>query len=254
MQRAKPLHEQIANTLRDRIAYGVYPEYGMLPPELALCAEFGCSRHTMREALKTLVGEGLLVRRAGHGTTVAPRPAPGGPWGVHTLTDLIGEYATEGTRGQIFVLKRGLVPARTVPFAAGLFKISATGSVYGIQRLITLKSGPAAYARLYTPVRYASRIPKDEIGTIALIDQIEEYCRIRVFRARQVASAVEADGEVATILGVRKGTALLKLRRTYLDRNDIPIEYTENFARPDRYEQTVDFYREESIDDSQAEI
>lgn len=240
MQRARTMHEQIANTLRDRIAYGVYPESQMLPPELLLCAEFSCSRHTVREAMKTLVAEHLIVRKAGRGTIVAPRSATGGTWGVRSINDLIGEF----THSQIVVLKRGAVSARTVPAVAELFGLRASGSLYGIQRIISLKSGPTAYHRLYTLVRYASRIPKEELGSATLIGQIEKYCRIRAFRTRQIATATEAEGEVAKLLGVRKGAAMLKLRRTYLNRDDEPIEYTELICRPDRYEQTVDFYRE----------
>lgn len=240
MQRARTMHEQIANTLRDRIAYGVYPENQMLPPELLLCAEFGCSRHTIREAMKALVAEHLIVRKAGRGTIVAPRSATGGKWGVRSLNDLIGEF----THSQIVLLKRGVVSARTLPGVAELFGLRPSGSLYSIQRVISLKSGPTAYHRLVTHVRYASRIPKDEIGSATLIGQIEKYCRVRAFRTRQIATAVEADSEVAKMLGVRKGAAMLKLRRTYLDRDDEPIEYTELVCRPDRYEQTVDFYRD----------
>ena len=234
------MHEQIANTLRDRIAYGVYPERQMLPPELLLCAEFGCSRHTMREAMKALVAEKLIVRRAGHGTVVAPRSASGGAWGVRSISDLVGEF----NQSQIVVLKRGVISARTVPAVAELFGLRPNGSVYAIQRIINLRSGPTAYHRLYTLVRYASHIPKEEIGTQPLIGQIEKYCRVRAFRTRQVASAIEAEGDVAKMLGVRKGAAMLRLRRTYLNRDDEPIEYTELICRADRYEQTVDFYRD----------
>lgn len=244
MQRAKTLHEQIANTIRDRIAMGIYPENEMLPPEMLLCSEFGCSRHTIREAMKTLVGERLMVRKAGLGTIVAPRPASGGPWGIQSISDLIGEFLGKGSKSQIVVLKHGLAPARTVPSVAELFGLRPTASVYAIQRLISQKSGPIAFHRLWTHLRFARRIPKDIIGTQPLIEQIEEHCRVRAVRTRQVASAVEAEGEIAKILGVRKGTALLQLRRTYLDRSDAPIEHTELLCRPDRYEQTVDFYRD----------
>ena len=52
------------------------------------------------------------------------------------------------------------------------------------------------------------------------------------------------DADVAKLLGVRKGTPMLTLRRTYLSHDDQPIEYTELVCRSDRYAQTVDFYRE----------
>jgi GntR family transcriptional regulator len=239
-KRPKTMYEQIAGTLRDRIAYGVYPENQMLPPEMLLLAEFNVSRHTIREAMKELVAEGLIERKAGRGTIVSPRSKTGGSWGVRSINDLIGEF----TDSEIVVLKRHPVSARSVPEVAALFELRPSGSLFFIQRVIKLRSGPVALHRLYTLVKYASRIPKDELGTKPLIGQIEEYCRVQAFRTRQVATAAEADGETAKLLGVRKGTAVLKLRRTYLSRDDDPIEYTELVCRPDRYEQTVDFYRD----------
>jgi GntR family transcriptional regulator len=239
-KRGKTMYEQIAGTLRDRIAYGVYPEGQMLPPEMLLLAEFNVSRHTIREAMKALVAEGLIERKAGRGTIVSPKSKTGGAWGVRSLNDLVGEF----TESQIVVLKRTIISARSAPDVAALFDLRPTGSLFFIQRVIKLKPGPVALHRLYTLVRYASRIPKEEIGTKPLIGQIEEYCRVQAFRTRQVATATEADAEVAKMLGMRKGTAVLKLRRTYLSRDDEPIEYTELLCRPDRYEQTVDFYRE----------
>jgi GntR family transcriptional regulator len=234
------MHAQIANVLRDRIVFGVYPDGLLLPPEILLCAEFKCSRHTIREAMKTLVNERLIRRRAGHGTIASPKGAASEAWGVRSINDLIGEF----TDSQIVLLKRGPVSARVASAAAELFGLRANGSLYAIQRVITLKQGPTAHHRLYTLPKYAARIPKELLGHDTLIGQIERFCKVRAFRTRQVASAIEADGDDAKILGVRKGAPMLKLRRTYLDRDDAPIEYTELVCRPDRYEQTVDFYRD----------
>lgn len=240
VKRGKTMYEQIANTLRDRISYGVYVENQILPPEMLLLAEFNVSRHTIREAMKALVAEGLIERRAGRGTVVSPRSRLGGKWGVRSINDLIGEF----NDSQIVVLKRGIVAARSFPQIAELFSLRPSDSLYSIQRVINLKQGPTAFHRLFTLVRYASRIPKDELGYKPLIGQIEQYCRVQAFRTHQVASATEASPDVAKLLGVRRGTPMLTLKRTYLSHDDQPVEYTELVCRPDRYEQTVDFYRE----------
>lgn len=239
-RRGKTMHEQIAGTLRDRISYGVYPEGQLLPPEMLLVSEFDCSRHTVREAMKALVGEGLIARRAGRGTMVAARPTLTGTWGVRSLNDLIGEF----TDSQVVVLKRAAVKVRAFPAVRQVFELGPNASIFHIQRVMSLRCGPTALHRLFTLVRYASRIPKHELGYKPLIGQIEAYCNVQAYLTRQVATAVEADGETTNLLGVHKGTAMLKLRRTYLTRDEEPIEYTELICRPDRYEQTVDFYRE----------
>ncbi|MCL4542982.1 MAG: substrate-binding domain-containing protein [Chloroflexi bacterium] len=73
----RPLHQQVAAALRKRLASGEFSPGATLPSELVLQQEYGVSRATVRHALETLQREGLLQRRAGQGTYVAPSgPTP----------------------------------------------------------------------------------------------------------------------------------------------------------------------------------
>ena len=80
--RGTTMYEQVANILRDRISYGIYPKNELLPPEMLLLAEFNVSRHTIREAMRMLVDEGLIERSPGRGTIVSPSSAGSGNWGL----------------------------------------------------------------------------------------------------------------------------------------------------------------------------
>ena len=236
------MYEQVANILRDRIAYGIYPKNELLPPEMLLLAEFNVSRHTIREAMRMLVNEGLIARSPGRGTMVSPASRASGNWGIKSINDLVGEF----NESQIVVLKRAVVPTRSFPQIAELLRIRRNSSLFHIQRVMNMKEGPIALHRLFTHVKYSSRLPKEKIGHEPLIGLIEEHCRVQAFRTRQVASAIAADAEVAKLLGVRIGSPMLLLRRIYMSHDDAPIEYTELICRPDRYHQTVDFYRTDS--------
>ena len=140
-------------------------------------------------------------------------------------------------------MKRAVAAARTFPRIAELLGIRKNGSLFHIQRVMNMKEGPIALHRLFTHVKYSSRLPKEKIGHETLIGLIEEYCHVQAFRTRQVASAIAADAEASKLLGVRIGSPMLMLKRMYLTNDDVPIEYTELVCRPDRYHQTVDFYR-----------
>lgn len=61
---------QIARTLQTRIQSGEYPPDSLLPTEQQLCSCFGVSRQTIRQALQTLVDQGLIQRRQGSGSRV----------------------------------------------------------------------------------------------------------------------------------------------------------------------------------------
>src|SRR5918997_5092226 len=69
-----PLYHQAAGVLEQAIEDGRLPRGTRLVSELDLAEQLGISRPTMRAAIKQLVDKGLLIRRRGIGTTVAPRP------------------------------------------------------------------------------------------------------------------------------------------------------------------------------------
>ena len=87
---------QAAQTIQQWIAQGLYPAGAMLPSQRELAEQLAVSRTSLREALSTLQGVGLVVSRPGKGMYVvdAPAgpatPAPGG-WrfaATHSLTDV----------------------------------------------------------------------------------------------------------------------------------------------------------------------
>jgi len=238
-KRRDTLHEQTARVLRDRIHTGIYPVNELLPPEIMLLAEFGVSRHTIRSAMQALVEEGLIERRPGRGTIVSPR-SKDVTWGLKSIGDLVGEFDAN----QITRLKSGAIRASSQPEIAEMFGLKKSTTLFHVQRMISDERGSLALHNLYTLNKYAARLPSERIGYEPLIGMIEEFCRIEAVRTRQVASAAPASADVAKMLGVRAGSPLLVLRRTYVDRDDAPIEHTELLCRGDRYEQTVDFLRE----------
>jgi GntR family transcriptional regulator len=74
-----PLYKAAETELVRRIRSGEWEVGRRLPNEFVLAEEFGVSQGTMRRALMSLEGMGLLSRKPGRGTLVsAPRPAPNG--------------------------------------------------------------------------------------------------------------------------------------------------------------------------------
>ncbi|HKU69298.1 MAG TPA: GntR family transcriptional regulator, partial [Burkholderiales bacterium] len=75
-RRRAPRYSSIADTLRSAIARGRYKVGSCLPTELELCRMFDASRHTVREALRALTAEQLIVRRQRAGSTVLAAHSP----------------------------------------------------------------------------------------------------------------------------------------------------------------------------------
>ncbi|UDF05716.1 GntR family transcriptional regulator [Asticcacaulis sp. AND118] len=69
----QPLHLQLTRLLRETITRADMVAEEPIPPERQLAEALDVSRVTVRKALTQLTGEGLLNRRRGAGTFVAPR-------------------------------------------------------------------------------------------------------------------------------------------------------------------------------------
>jgi len=71
------LYQRISDQLLDEIRDGRFSVGTNLPTEMALCAQFGVGRHTVREAVRKLTDLGVVERRRRAGTTVVrqhPKP------------------------------------------------------------------------------------------------------------------------------------------------------------------------------------
>ena len=70
-----PPYEQLRGQLAAMIETGTLPAETQLPPIRQLAADLGLATGTVARAYRELEGEGLVVSRVRHGTTVVPRPA-----------------------------------------------------------------------------------------------------------------------------------------------------------------------------------
>jgi DNA-binding GntR family transcriptional regulator len=73
--RGRPLLADVVRSeLKRLILGGEFPVGSKLPNEDRLCERFGVSRVTIREAVRGLIEDGLVLRRHGSGTYVTRRP------------------------------------------------------------------------------------------------------------------------------------------------------------------------------------
>jgi GntR family transcriptional regulator len=68
----EPRYRAIAADLAAKIHAGVYPAGSALPAQRELSSAYGVTLMTLRQALRQLSDEGLIVQQAGRGTFVSP--------------------------------------------------------------------------------------------------------------------------------------------------------------------------------------
>jgi GntR family transcriptional regulator len=227
---AVPLYHQIALTLRARVEAGGLGPTGGLATEQQLCAEFGVSRTTIRQALGLLKQDGLLQSRRGVGTRMTPHTP------AKRLTSAAGDplHAGLGTTER-FV---SMGPAEPAAEVRGFFGGGGQGPVELFVRLVrvhTLDDAPLSVVVTWLPARYASGITAAALRRSSLHELL--WRRHRLFHKRSVhrIGVARADTLAASLLGIGIADPVLHVQsRACLD-DGRPIRWTDNYFREERF-------------------
>ncbi|MFM2045473.1 MAG: hypothetical protein RLY86_4049 [Pseudomonadota bacterium] len=221
-----PLYIQLANRLRDSINEGQIASGEALPSERALSELTGASRVTIRKAIEQLVDEGLLQRRHGSGTFIAPRAEQPGT----TLSGFSADALHRGKApGSIWLVKT--VSGATADEAQAL-SLPSSAPVARLARVRIADEEPLAIEHAIVP---AAMLP--DLSTLqgSLYAALESRGN-RPVRGTQKIRASLATSVEAGLLSIREGAEVLRIeRRTFLA-DGTPVELTRSAYRGDRYD------------------
>jgi DNA-binding GntR family transcriptional regulator len=212
-----PLYHQAARFLEQAIEDGRLPRGTRLESELDLAEQLGISRPTMRAAIKQLVDKGLLIRRRGIGTTVAPRPVRR----AVALTSLYDDLKREGRepRTRVLALEEVLCP----PDVAEHLGLGPTAPVLRFERLRIAGSDPIALMHNVVPAGLLE-LGRGDLERTGLYDVFREN-GIAPNVATQQVGARKAGAEEAELLEIEPGDPVLTMTRVAYDTSGRPIEY-----------------------------
>jgi DNA-binding GntR family transcriptional regulator len=226
-----PLYFQLAEQLRTAIEQGRLAPGVLLGNEIAFAARLGLSRPTVRQALRMLVDQGLLVRRKGVGTRVVPAPAATGPGPGPALTSLHDELTAAGRNPATRVLDDAVVAAPAE--IAEALGVEEGAEVRRLERLRLADGEPLAVLRSHLPLRTALP-PASEIETTGLF-RLLRAAGAAPHSARQRIGARRATEPEARLLDEAEGAPLLTLRQVVLDAAGRAVEHADHALRPSRW-------------------
>jgi GntR family transcriptional regulator len=228
-----PRYYEIEQVLRARIA-ALSPGDG-LPSDTALCAEFGVSRMTARQAVQVLAQEGLVERIRGRGTFVAQPPAHRHAGNLLSFTT---EMLRQGRAPSSRLLERRVRPAE--PEEAERLKLKAGAQVVVVRRLRLADGEPIVVERAVLREACAEAVLAADLDSGSLHEALFAAGFVPT-RGRGILLSEAATEADADVLGVRVGSPLLVEQRLIEDERGRPLESTESRYAGNRYGLHVDF-------------
>jgi GntR family transcriptional regulator len=239
LQPGRPRHEQISAWLRERIEQGTYGVDEQLPSESQLGQQFAVSRITVRRALQTLEGEGLIFRRQGLGAFVKDGRLS---QGMVRLTDFVEDMAQAGLEASSRVVFFDQV--EPPGFVQAALHVAPGVRVCRLDRLRLGDNEPIAFDQTWLPVFYGQLLGGYDLQRETIYRILEEDYEIPVLRGRYRIDAVNAEEPVAGQLGVPLGRAVLLIERLSLTTGERPIYIQRRYYRTDRVTYEVEVARQ----------
>lgn len=231
---SKPLHQQAEDLLREMIQQEEYRKGKLLPNEVELSKTLNISRNTLRQAINKLVFEGLLIRKKGYGTTVAPQNVMSN---ARNWMSFSQEMHAQGMEVQNFELhiSRKIAPAD----AAEFLQAREEAKLLCLERLRGRPGLPFVYFISY----FNPAIPMtgEEDMTLPLYENLRKNYGIVVKTSREMIYARSASQDMADKLDISEGDPLLVRKRYVLDVNDMPVEYNIGYYRADSFTYSIEF-------------
>jgi len=221
-----PLYVQLAKNIRQHISDGGIDPGNALPSERDLSEMTGMSRVTIRKAIEQLIDEGLLFRKQGSGTFVAPRiEAPGS-----TLSGFSDDARRRGqSPGVYWMFKNYATPTEE---EAIMLETAQTTKVARLGRVRFLGGEPLAIEHAVVPARFLPAL-----GLLG--DSLYAALDVQGFRpttGQQRIRASLATPTEAGILSIKENSEILRIERLTRVADGTPVEFTRSAYRGDRYD------------------
>lgn len=221
-----PLYHQMAKAIEKDIETGALAPGERLENEVALAGRLRVSRPTARRALQELVDLGMLVRKRGVGTQVAPARVRRRV----DLTSLFDDLGRSGRTPTTTVLEYSVGPG--TPEVSEVLEIPLGAEVVTVRRLRYADGEPLALMLNHMALEIAPSY--EELNDFGLYAALRGR-GIEIHMAQQHIGARTATAAEARILTEKPKSALLTMERTAYDAAGRAIEHGIHVYRASRY-------------------
>lgn len=234
-----PLHKQAEKLIRELIEKPEYRDGKFLPKEVDLSEQLNISRNTLRQAINTLVSEGLLTRKKGVGTRVEKKKIFSGTSNWLSFSEEMRILGIE-----IYNFELQIIRHEVSSEVAAFFNIKTGSKVMRLERLRGKKEYPFVY--FISEFNPKIQISASENFNRQLYEILESDYGIIAETSKDEISAAAADNFIASKLEIKPGEPVLIRKRYVYDINNNPIEYNIGCYRADSFTYTIGSKRNQS--------
>ena len=224
----RPVYVRLKDTIRAGIAAGEWKTGEAIPSEREICATYGISRMTARQAIGDLVHAGVLTRQQGRGTFVAP---PRIAQRLRYLTGFTADMAARGIVASSRVLELRLAPAPED--VASELAVTVGAPLVFIERIRFADGRPVGIERAWLSVGATDTLLAS--GTVGSLYEHLAALGHHPVRAEQRIVAGLADERETALLALDPGAPVLRTRRRSYDAQGRAVELAEAAYRGDAY-------------------
>jgi len=224
----QPTYKRIQNVIRRRIETGQLKPGDVVDSERELAKLHKVSLMTARHALVDLAREGVVERRRGAGTFVAPPRIH-----FNKLMSYTEQMSSRGLTAQSKIVSSGVLDDE--PDIAARLSLSATSHLTMIERVRKAGDEPFALESCYLPAQEFPGLISASLERGSLFSTLENRYGVELAYADEEIDATAADPKTAELLAVPRGSPLLRMRQLIYTNRGQAIIYVLGLYRSGRH-------------------
>jgi len=220
-------HIILKNKIMKKIENGDYAESKPIPSERVLASEENCSRMTVRQAITSLVQQGVLYRRQGQGTFVSTNK--------FTQNNIMSFSKSILSKGKIpntvvaYFTKRNIAEVKGIPF-------DFEDKTYFIAKRIRFADKTAiAIETVYIPFNNCPTLKEDNLKKSLHGLMEKKYDMVPHNSEFSVSASICSDSDMQ-VLNVKKNSAVLNIVSKYYTSSSKLIYIEKAVYRGDMFE------------------
>lgn len=221
-------HEEIADALRQAIDREEYTVGSLLPPETELATHYGVSRGTVRQAIATLTAEGLIGSRQGARRVVLTSRRSQTFAELRSFAQWARAMGREATGRVVAQEHRPATKEDSVRL-----QLPVGTPVLDVLRVRGLDGEPVLVERTVYADWISPAVAAIEPDCPSVTQRLYDDTDLVFAYGEHVIDAVAAGAQDAELLGIRRTSPLLRVRRVTTTREGRPVEWSDDRYRSD---------------------